>query len=273
MRYSNFVWLCIFLASHLAAPISAQVVLPAPDLVTDRPDQTESASVVPRGWGQIELGWTFGHDDEAGVDVETVEGPDTLLRLGVHERIELRVGWDGHVRQRVDSDGGRSTFDGLGDMSLGAKILLAEGTASRPQVALLLESTVPVGDEEVTSDSYDPSFRFNFDHDLSDRTGLGINLGAQWQETLGPSGREEAGSFLYTAALGHSLTDRWGTFVEIYGSESFSGPDLPGEISLDGGVTWLLRPYLQFDLAGGIGLSESAEDWFVGLGVSYRWPD
>lgn len=263
----------MFLASLLAAPISAQVSNPAPDLVTDRPDQTESASVVPRGWGQIEIGWTFAHDDEAGVDVETVEGPGTLLRLGVHDRMELRIGWDGHVRQRVEAFGGRFTVDGLGDMSLGAKFLLVEGTDSRPQVALLVQSTVPVGDDEVTSDRYDPSFRFNFDHDLSERTGFGVNLGAEWQEVPGPSGDEAAASFLYTAVLGHSPADRWGVFVEIYGSESVSGPDLPGETSLDGGVTWLLRPNLQLDLAGGIGLSDSADDRFLGLGVSYRWPD
>lgn len=273
MRHKTIAFLLFFLFVWL--PAESLFAQSEPDLVTDRPDQTESASIVPRGRGQIEIGWSFTQDDESGVDVETFEGPGTLLRLGVHDRAEIRIGWDGYVRQDVDFaalGGGSFTVDGLGDMSLGAKFLLVEGSDHRPQVALLVESTVPVGDDEVTSDSYDPSFRFNFAQDLDDRTGYGFNLGVEWQEVAGNSGVEDAASFVYTAVLGRSLTDRWGTFVEIYGSESIDGPDLPSVTALDGGFACLLRPNLQLDFAGGLGLSDSADDWFVGVGLSYRWP-
>ena len=37
----------------------------SPDLVTDRPDQTESAAVVPHGLVQVETGYRFVRD---GVD-------------------------------------------------------------------------------------------------------------------------------------------------------------------------------------------------------------
>ena len=29
----------------------------------------------------------------------------------------------------------------------------------------------------------------------------------------------------------------------------------------------------ELDIAGGVGLSDAAEDWFVGLGLSVRWPE
>ena len=50
------------------------------DLLTDRPDQTESAIVIKPGFFQLEFGWTFTQDDEAGTETETVEVPGTRLQ-------------------------------------------------------------------------------------------------------------------------------------------------------------------------------------------------
>ena len=36
--------------------------------------------------------------------------------------------------------------------------------------------------------------------------------------------------------------------------------------------TYLLRDNIQADFAGGVGLSSAAGDWFVGLGISARFP-
>ena len=65
------------------------------DLLTDRPDQTESAIVIKPGFFQLEFGWTFTQDDEAGTETETVEVPGTLLRIGLMDRVELRLGFSG----------------------------------------------------------------------------------------------------------------------------------------------------------------------------------
>lgn len=43
--------------------------------------------------------------------------------------------------------------------------------------------------------------------------------------------------------------------------------------SFDGGFTYLLRDDLQVDASAGVGLSDDADDWFVGLGLSLRFPD
>ena len=36
--------------------------------------------------------------------------------------------------------------------------------------------------------------------------------------------------------------------------------------------TWLLKPTAQLDVSGGVGISDTAPDWFVGAGVSLRYP-
>ncbi len=40
---------------------------------------------------------------------------------------------------------------------------------------------------------------------------------------------------------------------------------------IDGGFTYLVRDTLQLDVAAGVGLSDEADDWFVGIGVSARF--
>src|SRR5437870_3062683 len=59
-----------------------------PELVTDRPDFTESSLVVPRGRLQIEGGFSYtrGNSGERAWNL-----PEMLLRLGVASRWELRL--------------------------------------------------------------------------------------------------------------------------------------------------------------------------------------
>lgn len=244
----------------------------SPELVTDRPDQTESAVVVPPGLVQLEAGALLMRDDEGGVDREVREVGGSLLRIGLLERLELRVGWQGHVDEELDFGSRASSTDGLGDAELGAKVELTRESGRRPQTALLLGTSVPVGEREVTSDRFDPSFRLAVSHTLSDRLGLGWNVGMSWESETSETGVTETLSFVdVTAALGVGLTDRWGAFVELFGSEPV---DAPGdtEVSLDGGVTFLVRPNLQLDLSAGTGLSDDAPDRFIGVGASVRLP-
>ena len=97
----------------LLVPVGTDVArAQSPDLVTDRPDQTESATVVQRGRLQVETGYLFARDG----DVDGYAVPGTLFRLGLGGRLELRLGHAGIV-----GGAGRS---GAGDSELGAKINL-----------------------------------------------------------------------------------------------------------------------------------------------------
>ena len=256
------------------APLRAQDT-PAEELVTDRPDQTESAVVVGPGQVQVETGVLLTRDEAAGASVETVEGPGTLIRIGLGGRTELRLGWAGYLREEVELPGSPPetlTFEGPGDAELGAKVRLRDEAGRLPEAALLVGVSLPVGDESFTSDRLDPSLRLSLAHTLSDRLSLGYNLGVEWSSELTEADLRETHSHLiYTAALGVGLTDRAGAFLELFGAEPIDAPDT-SEHSVDGGLTYLLRPNLQLDLAAGAGLTDEAPDWFVGMGISIRWP-
>ncbi len=241
-----------------AAPAGAQE-----ELVTDRPDQTESAAVVPQGTVQIESGalWTRS----TGL-LKTLELPATLLRVGLGRATELRLDWGG----LVTVDGGS---EGPADAGVGAKFLLAKERGRWPQMALLVASSLPTGEAPFSSRRFDPSLRLAVAREVVPGVGRGWNLGVGWESQEGAGGRRHAlASGLYTIAAGRSLGGRWSGFVELFGELPLSAPGDPAH-SFDAGLTCLVRPNLQLDLAAGVGLSSAADDAFAGLGLSVRLPD
>jgi hypothetical protein len=257
-----------------AGPAAQGQVAAPPELVTDRPDQTESPATVPPGYVQVEAGWLGSRDGRGDARVEREEGPGTLVRLGLVDGVELRLGWEGRVEEKVGR-GGRDRTAGAGDAELGVKVRLGRPPAGAPgptEAALLFGVTLPVGARRLTSDRYDPAFRLAVAHALSDRLDLAANLGMSWSSEPGEAGvRETFSSVDYTVALGRALGGRLGAFVEAFGSLPADAPGGAAH-SLDGGLTFQLRPNLQFDLAAGAGLTAEAPDRFLGVGVAVRWP-
>jgi hypothetical protein len=88
---------------------------PAPDaeIVTDRPDVTESSIVVPKGSLQFEngLSWTSDHGQTL------LDLPETLVRFGISERTEFRF----VVPNYLGGLTGTGSASGFGDIAVGMK--------------------------------------------------------------------------------------------------------------------------------------------------------
>ena len=230
----------------------------APALVTDRPDQTESATVVPRGLLQVETGYRFARDD--GVDGHAA--PGTLLRIGLGGRTELRLGHAGIV-------GGEGRH-GAGDGELGAKVnLIPRADGGRTELALLGGLSLPTGDRRFSSGGADPSFLVAFAHELGPRLSLGYNAGAASESAPDQPHRDTF--VVYSMALGIGLTDRLGMFIELFGDRQVTGAGAT-RASVDSGLTLLLNDVLQLDASVGRRLRGPADDLFVGTGLSFRLP-
>ena len=138
---------------------------------------------------------------------------------------------------------------------------------------MLVGLSLPTGDNEVSSDRADPSFRLSSSHTLSDTLSFGYNAGMAWEtEESGSGNRSTLSSYIYTAVLGIGISERLGSYVELFGAIPASARGGPRN-SVDGGVTYLLRDNVQLDGFVGLGLSDDADDWFVGGGVMVRFPD
>jgi len=257
---------------HSPCAAAERAAVSPPQLVTDRPDQTESSILVPAGFAQLEAGWVFSREDEAGLRVDTHVLPQSLMRIGLIDELELRVGWTGYVSEQTRRGGVEEDADGAGDAEIGAKARLwnRHGSSSG---ALIVSVSVPLGADVHTTDRFDPSFRFSASHSLAENLALGYNIGSTWRSAPDPSGeRHTLSDLLYTLALGFGdITPRLSAFVELFGEVPASASGKPRH-SLDGGFTFLVRPNLQLDFFSGLGLSDEADDGFFGAGVSVRFP-
>ena len=242
-----------------AGAVGARAQTQAPELATDRPDQTESAVAVPQGLVQVETGYLFARALDG---VETHAAPGTLVRIGLGGRTELRLGHAG-----IMASGGRR---GAGDSEIGAKInLIPAADGWRPQLAVLGGLSLPTGDDRYSSGGADPSFLFAFAHNLTPKLSLGYNAGAAWESSPGQPNRDAF--VVYSLVLGVGLTDRLGTFLEVFGDRQVAGAAVT-RASIDGGLTFLLDDLVQWDVSVGRRLRGPADALFVGTGLSLRVP-
>jgi len=236
--------------ADLVQPVEA----PSP-LVTDRPDFTESTSAVAPGRVQLESGLTF---TSAGAD--TLEGPEALLRIGLVDRLELRL----EAPSYTWADAGD---DGLGDSSLGFKLELAEQSGARPALAIIGEVGLPTGDSDLTTDHLQPGAILAASWDLPSEIAIGLNAGAT---SADDGAGDNFSEYSASAALGFPITGDLSGFVEYYGLYR-SGGGGGSEHVVDGGLTYLITPDVQLDVRVGAGLNDRAPDWLVGAGLSVRF--
>ena len=264
--YSITCTVCAVLIAIPTAIFSAEI----PELTTDRPDQTESSVTILPGFVQIETGVTHS---SAG-DHSVTELPGTLVRIGVTDRIELRIGTEGWI---IDDE---LDTRGFGDSEVGVKLGLFEENGWIPKSSLLAGFCIPTAKTAFEGKRFDPklkcscrhtSVRWTGSNTITDRLSSGYNLGVGWECEKEGGHRHMLAYLPYSVAFGYGVTDRLGVFGEFFGSIPVNPGGKPSNL-IDAGFTFLVLDNFQLDLAGGAGLSDAAEDWFVGAGASYRIP-
>ena len=251
---------------------------PAPltePLVTDRPDFTESADAVPRGHIQLEMGYTFTHDREGRERTRDHTAPELLLRIGLVDDFELRLGWDGYSWQDqlfdVQRDSGfrlsvEDHIQGSNDVSIGLKYKLFEQEGARPHLGVIAELSMPSGTPEFSAGDVEPAAILCWAYDLDERWALAGNVGVG--AVRGESNRFAQATS--SVSLAYALSERWGSYAEYFGIyPNADGSDCAH--SVNGGLTYLISDNLQVDLRVGAGLNEEADDFFAGAGFAWRW--
>lgn len=237
-----------------------------PELITDRPDQTESSSVVPHKFLQIETGFLLENKSSDLFKHKSYAYNSTLLRYGLLQNFELRLGVD-YLSDRFEMKNQDITnkISGFGPLYTGFKVNIAEEDGWKPEIAFLGGVALPFTAKKAYKPSHvSADMRFAFTHTLSERLSLGYNLGAEWgDESAGPL-------YFYSLALGIELTDNLGIFAESYGRLN---PEGEPENMVDAGFTYLILQNFQVDLSGGIGLNDNAIDNFISLGLTLRIPN
>jgi len=233
-------------------------------LVTDRPDATEASSTVGKGVLQIETGGLYESFEENSIQSVNYTFNTTLVRYGILDNLELRLGWDlVEGITKVNGNKIENITSGLSPLLLGVKIDISEENGAIPEIALI-GNVFPLfsASKDYRPETTAVAFRFSFSHTFSEKSSIGYNLGAEW----GNDSPEAAG--IYTVAYGYRLTDKFGVYAELYG-------DLPEDSSAnhywDAGFTYLVSNDLQLDAYFGTSITEG-QDLLLGLGASFRIP-
>lgn len=225
-----------------------------PELIGDRPDQTESAFVIPKGYIQFEDGFVYENETS---EVQNISYSSMLLRYGLFDNFELRVA----TSYDKTKETGLDDISGFTPISVGAKIHVQEEQGWIPQIAFLghigIEET---GNSDFKQQYHSAQMVLTFNHTLNEAWSLGYSLGVTF-----PSETDYAIG-TYTLVSGLAITEKLGGFIEIYGD--FSKYLYP-ENKVNGGITYLVSHILQIDFAGGYGLSEAAADNYFGAGLIY----
>lgn len=238
-------YLAIAILSLLASRSAAQ------ELITDRPDQTESATIVP----QYHLQWEAGTQyDENNFGSEWTLLTN-LFRYGVSDKLELRL-----VTEIISAP--NSGFDsnklGMADLQIGLKYALLKGPV---EIAYLGHLITPNGSLHTSTGAWGTVNRINIAHNLSENISSSYNFGYE----LFDEGSN--GNFIYTWSLGFSLTEKLGFYFELFGEyQEFE----TWTYNMSSGFAYLYKENLQFDFSIGSGITERSN--YYNLGFSWRIP-
>ena len=239
-------------------------------IVTDRPDVTESSATVGRGRIQVEMGYTYTSDKEGNVHLRGHSFPEVLLRVGAFaDWCELRLGWNYGV-ERLNEDGLQTRFSGSDDLYVGVKLALVEQKECLPEVALVLQATLPTGAEAFSANRILPGFNLLYGWDITDFLSCSgsTSLNAA-RDGLSHSYTE----LLQAFTVGYSLSDRLGAYTEWFAliPHGHLDPATATQQYFNGGFTFLVNNDVQLDVRAGVGLNRAADDFFLGSGLAFRF--
>lgn len=237
----------------------------AETITTDRPDFTEASSTVGAGVAQVEMGYTFSHDDSAGVTTESHSLPETLFRYGTPiDWLELRLATN-YLRE--NSAG--SSIDGAEDLYLGAKLGLTLQDGLLPEMAIVPQMTIPSGADGLSGNRVLPGLNWLYGWDVNDFISTAGSTQFNHAVDGGTGGPNTEWAQSWT--VGYSLHDRVAAYTEWFVLVPHSAETAQTQHYANGGFTVLLSDDIQWDIRAGMGLNDAADDLFVGTGLSVRY--
>jgi hypothetical protein len=250
-------------AALLLLAVSAGAQSAAPPLTSNRPGIGDSEALVPRGAIQLEAGVQA---QDAPPDSDrgwTQTFGQVTMRLGLTRRVEVYGGWDGISLDRIRVAGESHVVKGGNDIRLGTKLAVLDEERHGLTLTVAPAWSFPVGAEEFSSGSNDASFRALWARSLPRDWSVSGNL-------LFVRTSDAAGRYWDNAAMvgvTRTLSSTVSAFAEVSGVLLAERPDA---WTMDGGLAWVARPNLQWDVSAGHTFAHRGDDWFVSAGITIR---
>jgi len=234
--------------------LCCSITLAAQEIITDRPDQTESSSTIQKGNLQIESGLLL---EFLGEDISCSErnilAPTTLIRYGLLDFAELRI-----VSQIESVKNNSTSVTGISDLEIGTKLQLLKKEKSLLEIALLSHIIIPTGSKEVSSNTTGSINKLCVSHRSNTNISIAYNLGYNY---FG-SGK---GNPTYSFVLGSAINDKASVYLEPYG-ELIEFED--NVININSGITYLMKDNFQLDFSFGTGVNHIFN--YTAIGFSWN---
>ncbi len=224
----------------------------------DRPDLTNSATIVETGALQIELGGIFTRDSG-----DRTFGSPLTARIGLRAWLEARVGTDGFV---TTSDG-HTRATGLGNVQLGAKLRLVPSSDGPPHLSILPTVTLPTASSDLALGSGDADFTLGVlsGANVSRWARVDVNYGIG---SIGGGDRSRFTQHLVSLSASTAIGTRWSPFLEGF-CFSREDPDGGALAAIDLGALYRLSDKTALDGGALFGVTDAAPSFGVFAGLSF----
>lgn len=236
--------------------------VPEATISTDRPGMADTPLLIRKNALQVESGFNYEFNNDNGKKNNSLTYNSTQIRYGISDHFEFRLLSEYiKVTDRPSHNDAVSIIQGINSLSLGSKILITDEQGFIPAVSFLATINLPYfGNKDLKPRFLAPGFRFMAQHSITEKLSFGYNLGAIWD------GNEPGSTGLYTVGLDYSLSDKTTVFIENYGFVAKIGQNHHGT---NGGICYLIKNNIQFDISAGLGITDKSPDGFFNFGLSW----
>jgi hypothetical protein len=132
--------------------------------------------------------------------------------------------------------------------------------------------TLPSGSSDFGSQDLGVALNGVVSYALSEQVGLTLQLGISSQTDPESAGGERFTAFVSNLVVTWQPKERLQFYGEIYGQSS-TGPGKGAGYNADGGIQYLITPYWEVDLEGGVRLAGDLGglSHFFGMGMGFRF--
>lgn len=241
----------------------------AEHIETDRDSFTPSTRTVEAGRWIVESSYSFIDNRDTA---ETHSLPELLLRYGISDWIELRLGGNYEVGgEGADVSGGtaKEQFESGGiaretQVLYGLKARLTEQHGWLPESSVIVQGHTPMsGPDPATAFTLgyvagwelpgewklDSAIRYGADKEKDDRF-------EQWSPSI---------------VLRKTIAERWNVHAEYFGHFSQDRADHFAKHFVSPGVHYLITPDIEIGVRVGWGLSDAAARFFSNAGLGWRF--
>jgi hypothetical protein len=250
-------------AYHLFRPVPDSLMR---EMITDRPDTTESPYTVDAGHWQLEMSFfDYSIDRTKGIRTEAWGFGLVNLKAGLWNHADLQLIFDTHTSQKSTGPDIAERASGFSDVMLRFKQNIWRDDGGTTALALMPYVKIPTG-KGTSNGEWEGGLIIPLSITLSERVSLGLMVEADLVHDSDTG--VHRWEWLQSATLGIGLTEKMGMYVELV---CIAGQKSDFRALFDAGLTFNVTDNLIFDAGVRLGLNGAAEDLGVFTGVSIRF--